>query len=116
MIRLVEVVPYDPGWNEHFQTEAAAITNVLPEVIVNIHHIGSTAVPGLCAKPIIDILAVISNQTWQEEYTQVLEGMDYIARERTEFRDVYSSSNPGRRCALTTSTSSRKTIRISGVI
>jgi GrpB-like predicted nucleotidyltransferase (UPF0157 family) len=52
------VVPYDPEWELRFEVEAAMLERVLaPWLDGGIHHIGSTAVPGLAAKPIIDILA-----------------------------------------------------------
>ncbi len=52
------ISPYDPEWELRFQVEAAMLERVLgPWVVGGVHHIGSTAVPGLPAKPIIDILA-----------------------------------------------------------
>lgn len=50
-------MPYDPSWPARFEVERAAIAEAIGESIVDgIHHVGSTAVPGLAAKPIIDIL------------------------------------------------------------
>ncbi|MDQ3889077.1 MAG: NAD-dependent protein deacylase [Actinomycetota bacterium] len=51
----VHVLSYDPGWPEAYEEEAARIRAVLGRLVVEIEHIGSTAVPGLAAKPIIDI-------------------------------------------------------------
>jgi GrpB-like predicted nucleotidyltransferase (UPF0157 family) len=52
------VIPYDPEWELRFQVEAAMLERVLdPWLDGGIHHIGSTAVPGLAAKPIIDVIA-----------------------------------------------------------
>jgi GrpB-like predicted nucleotidyltransferase (UPF0157 family) len=54
----VEIVPYDPAWPRQFQIEAAVLRRVLaPWLTGPIEHIGSTAVPGLAAKPVIDIMA-----------------------------------------------------------
>ena len=54
----IRLVPYDSGWPARFEEERAALENVIGEWVVgDIHHVGSTAVPGLEAKPIIDILA-----------------------------------------------------------
>lgn len=50
------VVDYDTAWPQKFELEVKELTSVFGDVINNIHHIGSTAVPGLKAKPIIDIL------------------------------------------------------------
>ncbi|MHB1505493.1 MAG: GrpB family protein [Sulfobacillus sp.] len=52
------VVPADPTWPERFQQEAVRIAKVLPDLVF-IHHIGSTAVPDLAAKPVIDIMPVV---------------------------------------------------------
>lgn len=56
MLRRIEVVPYDPTWPARFAEEAARLTPIFGENLVTLHHIGSTAVPGLHAKPIIDML------------------------------------------------------------
>ena len=55
---LVRVVEYDPQWPQMFAQEAEKLAAVLGDNLVAIHHIGSTAVEGLAAKPIIDILPV----------------------------------------------------------
>src|SRR5262249_30950532 len=53
--RSYAVVPYDPGWPERFDEEVARISAVLGDTIVRIDHVGSTSVPGLDAKPTVDI-------------------------------------------------------------
>ncbi|NET02508.1 MAG: GrpB family protein [Sphaerospermopsis sp. SIO1G1] len=55
-IRKVEVVSHDPDWKNNFLAESQNIQIALSENLVRIHHIGSTAIPGIYAKPIIDIL------------------------------------------------------------
>lgn len=56
----VVIVEYDPRWSLMFEEEAAQIAEVLSkDMIVGIEHIGSTAVPGLVAKPIIDLLVSV---------------------------------------------------------
>ena len=60
-MRKVEVVPYDPAWPLLFEAEAKLLTRMLEREMVRIHHIGSTSVPGLPAKPIIDMLAEVHN-------------------------------------------------------
>ncbi|MGQ5487335.1 GrpB family protein [Thauera sp. ZXT1-4] len=56
----VEIVPYDPAWPARFEEEAARLRAQLPaELIGRIEHFGSTAVPGLAAKPIIDMLVEV---------------------------------------------------------
>ncbi len=55
-MRTIEVVDYRPDWQLQFKTEATAIKRLLGPCLIKAHHIGSTSVPGLAAKPIIDIL------------------------------------------------------------
>ncbi|PRY22707.1 GrpB-like predicted nucleotidyltransferase (UPF0157 family) [Aliiruegeria haliotis] len=52
----VRIVPHDPRWTEAFASEACALRRALGPTASGIHHIGSTAIPGIRAKPIIDIL------------------------------------------------------------
>jgi len=53
----IEIAPYDPAWSKLFEAEAARLHAALPaDLVLGIEHIGSTAVPGLAAKPVIDIL------------------------------------------------------------
>jgi GrpB-like predicted nucleotidyltransferase (UPF0157 family) len=56
---MVEIVPYDPGWPAEFQQIAAALRKGLGELAVRIDHIGSTSVPGLAAKDVIDIQVTV---------------------------------------------------------
>ena len=53
---LIRVVPYDPFWEAAYDNEAQKISSILKDILVEIYHIGSTAVKGLHAKPIIDII------------------------------------------------------------
>ncbi len=58
-VKHIEVVPYSPEWPRVFEAEAAKIKKALGETCLDIHHIGSTSVPCLAAKPVIDIIAVL---------------------------------------------------------
>lgn len=58
---MIEIVKYNPMWPQIFQDEAAKIKEALGNNCLTIHHIGSTSIPGLSAKPIIDILPVVFN-------------------------------------------------------
>lgn len=58
---IIEIVTYDPAWAQIYEREAAAIKKILGETCLAIHHFGSTSVPGLGAKPKIDILAVVTS-------------------------------------------------------
>lgn len=55
----VALVPYNPNWPALFETERGQIAAALGDRVVEIHHIGSTAIPGLAAKPVIDIMLVV---------------------------------------------------------
>ena len=58
----VSVVPYDPQWTVMFQKEKMHLLSCLPKTLIKrIEHFGSTAVPGLAAKPIVDMLAEVSS-------------------------------------------------------
>ncbi len=59
MVRQVVVVPHDPHWKTEFMVEADRVEQAIGPAVVNIHHIGSTAIPGIHAKPIIDLLVEV---------------------------------------------------------
>jgi len=61
MPMIVTVVAYNPTWADEFEREASRLNVLLQGFAQNIHHIGSTSVPGLMAKPIIDILLEVSD-------------------------------------------------------
>jgi GrpB-like predicted nucleotidyltransferase (UPF0157 family) len=76
----VEIVDYDPRWPLLFEEEAERLRAVLdPSQIIGLEHFGSTAIPGLAAKPIIDILiAVRSLATAQAIFVEALGNLDYV--------------------------------------
>lgn len=75
----VDVVPYDPAWPGLFEREKSHLLSILPgDLIVRIEHFGSTAVPGLAAKPIVDIVIEIADvQRGKELIPSVLEPLGY---------------------------------------
>jgi GrpB-like predicted nucleotidyltransferase (UPF0157 family) len=60
-IRKIKVVEYNPRWPESFEVEAERIKQALGHNCIEIHHIGSTSIPGLGAKLVIDMLPVVRN-------------------------------------------------------
>lgn len=58
---MIEIAPYNPQWPKMFEDETSQLKQALGDNCIAIHHIGSTSVPGLSAKPKIDIIAVIKN-------------------------------------------------------
>ncbi|MEO6892654.1 MAG: GrpB family protein, partial [Ktedonobacteraceae bacterium] len=69
----IRLVDYDPEWPRLFEREAARIRVALGEQIVLLEHVGSTSVPGLAAKPRIDILLVVPNSADEPAYVPALE-------------------------------------------
>lgn len=59
--RPYRLVEYDPGWVDLFNQHAGTIKDILGPIALGVHHIGSTSVPGMMAKPNIDIEVVVSN-------------------------------------------------------
>lgn len=75
----VTIVPYDPKWPEMFEQEKTHLLKCLPrELIRRVEHFGSTAIPGMAAKPIIDMLVeVTSLEQTKKRIVPVLEGQGY---------------------------------------
>src|SRR5262249_15012472 len=91
----IVVAEYDPRWPALFQREATRIREALGERALRIEHTGSTAVPGLAAKPIIDILLVVSSSADENAYVPDLERMGYILRIREESWHEHRMFNSG---------------------
>ncbi len=85
----IAVVPYDSRWPQMFQCERKHLLDCLPkELIKQIEHFGSTAVPGLAAKPIIDILVGVSSlDATRDRMVPILEGQGYEYFWRPTFGD-----------------------------
>ena len=73
----VTVTAYDPRWPQLYEREAAAISAALGGALSAIHHIGSTAVPGLAAKPIIDIMPIVHSLSGADAARGALEALGY---------------------------------------
>jgi GrpB-like predicted nucleotidyltransferase (UPF0157 family) len=78
----IVVLDYDPAWAECFRQEEAKIRAALGEAALAIEHIGSTSVPGLAAKPIVDILLVVEDSSDEASYVPALESAGYVLRVR----------------------------------
>jgi GrpB-like predicted nucleotidyltransferase (UPF0157 family)/predicted GNAT family N-acyltransferase len=76
----IEVVPYNLQWPEMFEAEAGLIKRALGSNCITIHHIGSTSVPGLSAKPIIDMLPVVRDIQEVDRATKAMESLGYEAK------------------------------------
>ncbi len=71
------VEPYHPSWGQKYEEEAVLIKEILKYILVDIHHIGSTAVPGLAAKPVIDIMPVVTDIKAVDKYNKEFEKLGY---------------------------------------
>jgi GrpB-like predicted nucleotidyltransferase (UPF0157 family) len=75
--RKVELVPYDPEWQREYERVAAEIMESCGPHVVEIHHIGSTSVPGLPAKPIIDVMPGLAAFESGFAIVEAMEGLGY---------------------------------------
>jgi GrpB-like predicted nucleotidyltransferase (UPF0157 family) len=92
----ITLIEYDPAWPEHFGGEAARIRGVLGVRARHIEHIGSTSVPGLAAKPIIDIMLVVADSADEPSYVPALEAAGYMLRIREpEWHEHRMFKGPG---------------------
>jgi GrpB-like predicted nucleotidyltransferase (UPF0157 family) len=73
----IEVVDYDPAWPGLFEAEARRIRGVLGPAVMGLEHMGSTAVPGLAAKPVIDIHLQLADPADEASYVPALEAEGY---------------------------------------
>ena len=80
--REIKIVDYDLEWPKKFEAHARIIADALGGFALRIEHIGSTSVPGLAAKPIIDILVVVPDSADESVYLSQLEAAGYVLRVR----------------------------------
>jgi GrpB-like predicted nucleotidyltransferase (UPF0157 family) len=74
----VRIVDYDPAWPALADAELRSVEQALGGVAVRLEHVGSTAVPGLAAKPIIDLLVSVEALKPRPRYTEPLERLGYL--------------------------------------
>lgn len=80
--REIEIADYDPEWPKKFDTHARLIAVALGRAALRIEHVGSTSVPNLAAKPVIDILVVVHDSADEPAYLPRLEEAGYVLRVR----------------------------------
>ncbi len=80
MTRIIHVVQYDSRWPRMFKQESKTISKSLDGEAVQIYHIGSTAIPGINAKPIIDILVVVRDISNSAQLEQAMTNLGYTAK------------------------------------
>lgn len=80
--RQIELSEYDPTWPDLFDREAARIHAALGEAVVQLEHVGSTSIPGIVAKPRIDILLIVPDSSNEAAYVAPMETAGYVLRIR----------------------------------
>ena len=77
LTRPIELHDYDPNWPERYAEHVARLRDALGDRVVRVEHVGSTSVPGLAAKPIIDIILTVPDTTDEASYVAPLETAGY---------------------------------------
>jgi GrpB-like predicted nucleotidyltransferase (UPF0157 family) len=95
----VRIVPYDPVWPDRFKGEKALLERSIATWITGgIHHVGSTAVPGLAAKPVIDILVGVEDLLSSRDCIEELAKLEYrYAPYRADEMHWFCKPDPSRR-------------------
>jgi GrpB-like predicted nucleotidyltransferase (UPF0157 family) len=91
----MELVPYDPAWPVRFEKWRARLARVLGSSARRIDHVGSTSVPGLAAKPVIDIQVSVANLGDEAGYVPAIESLGVQLRSRDD-EQRYFRPFPGR--------------------
>jgi GrpB-like predicted nucleotidyltransferase (UPF0157 family) len=78
----IELLPYDDAWPRLYAVEATRVAAVLGNKVLLLEHVGSTSVPGLPAKPIIDMLLVVADSSAEDDYVAPMERAGYVLRIR----------------------------------
>jgi len=112
-VRAITVLAYDPQWAESFAREAHSLAALLGEGVIDIQHVGSTAVVGMYAKPIVDVLVVVGDlqpvDELEVEFTRRgylvrgengIPGRRYLVKgthtERSHHIHIYAAGHPDR--------------------
>ncbi len=78
----IVLAEYDPAWPGIYRREAERVRSILADRVLRLEHVGSTSVPGLAAKPIIDMLLVVASSAEEPAYVPAMEGGGYVLRIR----------------------------------
>jgi GrpB-like predicted nucleotidyltransferase (UPF0157 family) len=76
-MKKVVVVPHDPRWRDAFEAEAKRVAAALGENVVAVHHVGSTAIPNIYAKPVIDLLVEVRGIAEVDGRSDAMESLGY---------------------------------------
>ena len=76
-MRIVEIFEYNKQWEEIFKKEKSSITNILGEELIQVYHIGSTAIPNIRSKPVIDIMLEVRDVERLDTFNRAFEKLGY---------------------------------------
>jgi GrpB-like predicted nucleotidyltransferase (UPF0157 family) len=93
----VRIVAHDPAWPAQAARELQRVRGALGAVAVRLEHVGSTAVPGLAAKPILDLQLSVADVARRELYVEALERLGYLFAEAPESPDLHFFARPPER-------------------
>ena len=79
-MRIVTIAPHDKRWLEIFQREAKILSSIFSQILVRIEHIGSTSIPGMAAKPIIDILVEVTSLAEVDKLNNQMKALGYLPK------------------------------------
>lgn len=77
---VIELEPYDPAWADRFERERERVRELASDALLGVFHIGSTAVPGLAAKAVIDVLGVYDDETAMRDAARTLAAEGYVRK------------------------------------
>jgi GrpB-like predicted nucleotidyltransferase (UPF0157 family) len=90
--RPIVICDYDPGWPERYARERDRVLSALGSGALRVEHIGSTAVPGLAAKPVVDVLVTVSDPDDEPAFRSALEAQGYELRVREPGHRMFRTS------------------------
>jgi GrpB-like predicted nucleotidyltransferase (UPF0157 family) len=90
---MIELVPHDTAWSDIYETVAADIQIALGSTAVSIEHVGSTAIPGIVSKPVIDVLVLVDRYDPEAPYRVPLESLGYAFDHRDETHVFFNGSH-----------------------
>jgi GrpB-like predicted nucleotidyltransferase (UPF0157 family) len=93
----IRIVDYDPAWPHEAEAELRRIKNALGEVATRLDHVGSTAVPGLAAKPILDLQVSVDAIDPARRYVEPLEKLGYLFAPDPDSPDFHFFGKPPQR-------------------
>ncbi|SHG29844.1 GrpB family protein [Ornithinibacillus halophilus] len=79
-MRKLELMPFKENWMTNYNEESKRVQEIFGELLLNIHHIGSTSIPGMIAKPVIDILVEIQNINDVDSFNNDMKMLGYVPK------------------------------------